>query len=262
MVHLFDQIEQASRMFVEERYSQVVPVLRTILVEDPHNLNAALRLATAYSILRQNDRAEEAFRRAAAIAPHSPDVRTYLALHYARGSEWHHAVPLLEQIVAETPERLPALEALASLREKQERIAEAVSLREKIYGLREPTADELVHLGRLAMTVQQTPLAIRALEQARSLQGTGFRQNLELAVLYLAARRLEEAKAALDRIPASHPEYPMVLFKRAQVSVLLNEPDRAARIELARRRADATTRELIARERLFQNPRDQAPLRR
>jgi hypothetical protein len=43
----------------------------------------------------------------------------------------------------------------------------------------------------------------------------------------------------------------MVLFKRAQVSVLLNEPDRAARIERARQHADQTTRALIVRERLF-----------
>jgi hypothetical protein len=43
----------------------------------------------------------------------------------------------------------------------------------------------------------------------------------------------------------------MALFKRAQVSVLLGEPDQAARIERARQKADSTTRELIARERLF-----------
>ena len=43
----------------------------------------------------------------------------------------------------------------------------------------------------------------------------------------------------------------MALFKRAQVSVLLQEPDRAAWIERARQRADATTRPLIANERLF-----------
>jgi hypothetical protein len=47
----------------------------------------------------------------------------------------------------------------------------------------------------------------------------------------------------------------MALFKRAQVSVLLNEPDRAARIDRARRGADDTTRELIARERLFEGLR-------
>jgi hypothetical protein len=44
----------------------------------------------------------------------------------------------------------------------------------------------------------------------------------------------------------------MALFKRAQVSVLLREPDQSSRIELARRKADASTRELVARERLFQ----------
>jgi hypothetical protein len=43
----------------------------------------------------------------------------------------------------------------------------------------------------------------------------------------------------------------MALFKRAQVSVLLREPDAAARIDRARRGANATTRELIAREKLF-----------
>ena len=66
------------------------------------------------------------------------------------------------------------------------------------------------------------------------------------------ARRFVEARDALDRVPPSHPGYAMALFKRAQVSVLLHEPDQAARIEAARRRADATTRPLIARERLFQ----------
>jgi hypothetical protein len=35
----------------------------------------------------------------------------------------------------------------------------------------------------------------------------------------------------------------------------LNEPDKAARIAAARSHADATTRELIAREKLFQSTR-------
>jgi hypothetical protein len=43
----------------------------------------------------------------------------------------------------------------------------------------------------------------------------------------------------------------MALFKRAQASVLSNEPDQAERIAAARRHADAVTRPLIERERLF-----------
>jgi tetratricopeptide (TPR) repeat protein len=251
MVHLFDVLEKASALFVAEQYREVIPLLERILKEDPNNLDARLRLATAYSALGQDEQAVEAFRHASAIAPRSPDVRVYLALHYARGKNWRQAIPLLERVVEETPERLPALEALARIREREGRMTDAVALRQKIHSLRAPTAAELIHLGRVAMAAQQTPVAIDAFEDARAIQTEAFEHDLELGVLYLSARRLEEARAALDRVPAAHPEYPMALFKRAQVSVLLNEPDRAARIDRARKNADETTRALIARERLF-----------
>ena len=137
------------------------------------------------------------------------------------------------------------------VRERQGRIEDAVALRERVYQMRAPSAAELVQLGQLSMSAGRTATALDAFESARRLQGASFRHDLELGVLYLDARRLADAREALDRVPASDPSYPMALFKRAQVSVLLNESDRAARIERARARADATTRELIARERLF-----------
>jgi Tfp pilus assembly protein PilF len=97
----------------------------------------------------------------------------------------------------------------------------------------------------------ETAAAIAAFERARALQGERFAADLELGVLYLAARRFEDARKSLDRALAAWPAEPMALFKRAQVSVLLEEPDRARRIARARAAADATTRDLIARERLF-----------
>ena len=105
------------------------------------------------------------------------------------------------------------------------------------------------------MSAGQTAAGIEAFERARGAQGHAFRHDLEVGVLYLAERRLEEAKASLDRVPSSSPDYPMALFKRAQVSVLLGEPDRARRIEAARQHADATTRPMIGNERLFQEGR-------
>jgi tetratricopeptide (TPR) repeat protein len=251
MTRLFDVLEKASGLFVREQYAQAVPMLKQILAEDPYNLDAMLRLATSYSSLGQDALAVDTFRKAAAIAPRSPDVRLYLALHYARSKDWAPAVPLLERIVADTPERLPAVEALATIRERQRRPADALELRQKIAALRPPSASELLHIGELAMSVQRTDAAIDAYERARAQQGAAFTNDLELGVLYLAARRLEQARDALDRVPPVSRDYPMALFKRAQVSVLLKEPDSAARIDRARKHADATTRELIARERLF-----------
>ena len=251
MVGIFDLIDKASGLFEAEQYQRAVPLLQQILAKDPFNLNAALQLATAHSSLHRDGQALEWFKKAAEMSPDSPDVKLYLALHYARGPQWQLAVPLLEQALAALPDRLPALEALARIRERQGRMEEALGLRQRIAALRSPTAADLVALGQLEMSLEHTEPAIQAFEKARSLDPVHFAENLELGVLYLAAHRFPEARDALDRVPPSHPEYPMALFKRAQVSALLNEPDRAERIAKARAKADATTRELIERERLF-----------
>jgi choline-sulfatase len=224
MTDLLPSIDKASGLFVAQRYAEVIPLLQQILARDPHNLDAALRLAVAHSSLRQNAQALEAFQRAAAIAPNSQDVRTYLGLHYARNRDWDRAAPLLEQVVAESPDRATAVEGLADVK---------------------------VHQGELAMEAGQTDAAIADFERARALQPAAFTHDLDLGVLYLAARRFQDARQALDRVLASHPDDAMALFKRAQVSVLLNELDKLQRIDLAKRRADATTKPLIERERLF-----------
>ena len=245
MAHLFPLLDEAAHLFVDERYREAIPILERILKDDPHNLDSALRLATAQSSLGHDAEAVAAFQRAQAIDPNSEDVRTYLGLHYARGKRWQKAVPLLEEVVAKDPARLPAVEGLATVRERQGRMEDAIRLRQQIYAQRAPTSAELVHLGSMAMAVGQTAVAIDAFEKAHS------DHDLELGVLYLAAGRLQDASDALDRVPQSSPDYPMATFKRAQVSVLLHEPDASTHIDTARRHADATTRELIARERLF-----------
>ena len=217
MVALFDDIERASTLFVRQQYAEAIPVLQRILAKDAHNLDAALRLATSYSSLGRNAQAVAAFRKASAVAPQSPDVRLYLALHYSRTDDWERALPMLERLVTDMPDRVPAWETL----------------------------------GVLSMRAGRTDNAIAAFERTRALVGPAFRHDLELGVLYLAARRLQDARQALDRALASRADDPMALFKRAQVSALLGEPDTAARIAAARRHADATTRPLVEAERLF-----------
>jgi arylsulfatase A-like enzyme/Tfp pilus assembly protein PilF len=251
MTHLFEVIEQASDRFVAERYREAIPLLTRIITADPYNLDAMLRLATSHSALGQNEAAMAAFRKAASIAPRSTDVRMYVGLHLARGADWAQAVPMLEQVLVDDPERLPAIAGLALLRVKQNRPADALALWQRVQAQRVLTPSELIEVGILAMSVQRTDEAVRAFEDARGQQGRAFRHDLELGVLYLAGRQYGAAREALDRRLAAQPTDPMALFKRAQVSVLLNESDSARRIQLARDRADATTKALIQSEALF-----------
>ncbi|MGE3344205.1 MAG: sulfatase-like hydrolase/transferase [Vicinamibacterales bacterium] len=217
MTGLFPLLDEASNLFVAARYREVVPVLQKILTADPNHLDATLRLATAQSHLGNDSAAMAAFQRASTLAPDSWDVKLYFALHLSRTPRWKEAVPALEAVLAREPDRVAALEGLALLR----------------------------------MQSQDTLGAITLFERARTLQPATFAYHLELGVLYLAARRLNEAARALDLVKAGSPDYPMALFKRAQVSVLLKEPDSAARIAAARRHADQVTRPLIEAERIF-----------
>ena len=108
MAHLFGALDQASGLFVAQQYAKAIPLLQQILAADPYNLGAMLQLAAAHSALGHDAQAEEWFAKAEAIAPASQDVKTYLALHYARGKDWARAAPLLEQVLASAPDRLPA----------------------------------------------------------------------------------------------------------------------------------------------------------
>ncbi len=249
--HLFADLDLGSGWFVRREYAHAIPIFERVLEQDENNLMVCLRLAVAHSLLDEADRALAYFERAERIEPGSIDRRHYLAMHHLRSGQWGEAAPLFESVLAHSPDRLPALEGLARIREAQGRIAEAAELLERAVVQQSSAAASLAHLGQLHMALGDTPAAIGAFERARDLLGEDFAHFLELGVCYLADRRLAEAADSLDRVGPSHPAYPMALFKRAQVAVLLAEPDRARRIRLARDHADETTRGLIANERLF-----------
>jgi tetratricopeptide (TPR) repeat protein len=228
-----------------------VPRFRRILERDPGNLMAAIRLAICQSSLGEDDAALASFARARRIDPASSEAKLHLALHHLRQRRPELAEPLFEQVLAVESDRLLALDGLAGIRARQKRLAEAAALYERAVSLSREPAPFLVALSRTRALMGDAPAAVAALERARTELGREFRNDLELGALHLALGRNVEARDELDRVPPSHPGYAMALFHRAQVSVLLREPDRAARVRAALAGADATTRVLIAKEPLF-----------
>jgi tetratricopeptide (TPR) repeat protein len=172
-------------------------------------------------------------------------------MHYLKFGRDDLAAPLFESVLAAHPDRAAALEGLARIRARQGRLEEAAALFTRAAPLAADPGANFVEAGLIRMELGQTGPALEALERARDAHGTEFRHDLELGVLYLAARRLDEARTALDRVPPGHPGAAMALFKRAQVSVLLGEPDSRERVRAAWETADPATRRLISSERLF-----------
>lgn len=251
MAHLFAPLDAASRAFGNADYARAAPILRQILRDDPANLMSAVRLAASESFLGRDREALAAFAAARRIDPDSVEVRHYLAMHHLKQGRLGDAATLFEAVLAAQPDRSAALEGLARIRAAEGRMPETIDLLERaLPGAADPSS-VLGQIGLVRMSTGDTPGAIAAFERGRAAAPSRFAHDLELGVLYLAARRLDEARDALDRVAPRHYAYPMALFKRAQVSVLLDEADASERIRAALAGADETTRALIAAERLF-----------
>lgn len=255
MVHLFHDMDVGAGLFIRREYAAAIPVFSRILEADPYNFMAALRLAVAYSVTGDAPQALAFFDRAKAIDPSSIELRHYHAMHYLKNQQWDLAQPLFESVLAESPERLPDLEGLAQAYTRQGEINKALEVLQKIVKIKDSPGLEWARIGQLRMTLRDTRGAISAFENARKMLAEQFTFNLELGMLYMADKRLQDAASSLDKVSRLHPAYPMALFKRAQVSVLLREADREQRVRQAWAQANDTTRPLIENERLFQGIR-------
>ena len=153
-----------------------------------------------------------AFETARALAPDSPDVAHLPgAALRARTASGRARCRCSSAVVAGVPDRLPALEALATVRERQGRTrGGARALRQRVDALRAPAAEELLRLGRAGdgRAADARPPSRRSSRRARRDRAR-FRHDLELGVLYLAARRLaggarraRSRPAAASRVPA------------------------------------------------------------
>ena len=149
------------------------------------------------------------------------------------------------------PRRPTALNALATIRERQNRPREALDLLARALAIREDT-HAYERCGRLQMALGNTAAAIEAFENGLALAEAAFASYLDLGACYLAAARHADAARVLEMVRSDDPTYPMALFKRAQVAVLMQDPEAARWIELARDNADAVTQPLIASEKLFE----------
>ena len=181
----------------------------------------------------------------AAIAPRSPDVRAYLALHYARGARTGRAPCRCSS--GSSPSRPTACRRSRrwrAIRERQgrprrrARAAAAGSTRCARRARRSSSGS-----GELAMARSRRRVAIEAFEKARARAGRGASRTTSSWASSTwrrggCPRRATRSTACRRRIP----DYPMALFKRAQVSVLLQRARPGGADRGRARRADATTR--------------------
>lgn len=255
MTHLFSDLDLASDLFVRGDYPAAIEVFDRIYKEDPSNPSLSLRQAVAHSVSGNEAEALTWFRRAGNLMPDSTDLHHFLGMHYMRFKQESKAAAEFELVLQRMPNKIGAIMALAGIREREGALAQAIELYGKAASQRSGDAALHQKLGHMHMAVRNSSSAIAAFEKAQVLLGDAFGDHLELGVCYMDLERFQDAAYSFDRVPPSHPGYDMARFKRAQVSVLLGEPDAAARIDEAENTDNERVLELIRNEPLFRRVR-------
>jgi tetratricopeptide (TPR) repeat protein len=174
MTHIFRDLDIGSALFVRKQYAEAVRVFGRVHEIDPENLVVTLRLAVAHSVLGNEQEAEGFFERAREISPASIDLRHYHAMHYLRFDQYDLAAPLLESVLAEMPQRLPALEGMAQINQVRGDLETAQYYLDRIVAIKDEPVAELLQLGSMSMARQDTVAAIDYFEQALEHQGDEF----------------------------------------------------------------------------------------
>ena len=149
---------------------------KKILAADPHNLDAALRLAT--SLLDRWSRTRRHSRRSGR-RPRSRRGRRMRGSTWRcttrAARDWPQAVPILEQIVAETAGARRRGRRARRRPRKTRTAAEAVQLRQKVLGLRPASRTRSwSRSGNSRWQPEQTEAAIDAFDASRAAAGRGL----------------------------------------------------------------------------------------
>lgn len=156
-------------------------------------------LGSLYLAKRQIDAADAAYAKAAALAePRSP-LRVQYATFKLNHGDLPGARKILEGIVAQAPDFLPAVMRLIDLTASEGRVAEADKMLEPIL-LRDGSNPEALRMAiRIAVAKGDRASALAQAETLTRMYPQSVEAHLEAARLYLAQNDLSKAQASLEK---------------------------------------------------------------
>lgn len=155
---------------------------------DDRNTEALQGLATAYSALKQPDKAEAAYRRAITLRPGDWTGYKQLGQHYYRQGNWDKAIEQYEQVIALTPDNAHGYSNMAVLQFRKGNFAAAKRFQIKTLELDPTRVSALSNLAKLHYEEGEHDRAIELYERALKL-GNSSRSHFLWGSLGFACQR-------------------------------------------------------------------------
>ena len=208
----------ADALEAAEAYPQAVMVQRELWEREPANQHTMRSLTAACRAANDHDTLEEVLRRCvreglfrATDAMHR-DLAMQLADLLDRRGAYHEARSILSEAIDNTPADTRLLQRLAILHERAGRLTEAEAACRRLIAVEPRNTSACISLAGILDAQNRAPAAIDVLEKF-----SGADVDPKLVQLYFKAGRLEDAMAALERIPPPNQNSAALLLADAIV---------------------------------------------
>lgn len=174
--------------------------LRSVLRDTPDNAAALRLLARAHIQRGANDLATDRYQQAIVKNPDRLDIRMEFANFLLRNNDGERAQTVVEAILAQRPNYIPAMNMLLQLRVNAQDWASAENIAkeiEKISGNKSFTGEVL---GTLYQAQNKLDLSIDAYKAALEISPNSTSTMRKLVQTYLRAGRRDEAKSFLQTV--------------------------------------------------------------
>ena len=178
--------------------------LREAVAREPKSVEAHMSLAEFYERRRDDAQAEREYRAAAALGPVDSIAPVKLA-EFLASRKRDEAKQLLGQITQKTPDYIPAWRGIAQIAFVEGNLVES----DKALGviLKKNPGDLEGHFlrGQIYRIKRETPQAIQEFQTVLKLEPRSARARYELALTYLEAGNVQQARAELKEATTLDP---------------------------------------------------------
>lgn len=200
---------------------------RQALVSDPTSSSAYLALGTLLWVNKDLVNADQAFAAAFKLAPSRSTTRLRYVQFKLRTGDTGAAVSLLEGMINQTPDYLPASILLAEINADQKKFDESASTIAKVLS-RDPSNPEgLLLRARLDLARGEDATAIKELERMQSIYPRSAPVSFRLGQAYLANRDLKNALGTLNRAITLDPDFSDAILLLAETYIQNGDPGSA-----------------------------------
>ncbi len=224
-----DKLQAAYNLMTMNLFNDAKRILETVIAGNSDNIEAFIMMGICKDKLGDYINALVAFQRALILSPNNPMIYWYMAKCYLNNGIWDQAGEKLRDSLAYDEKNYRLWYQLGRIYYKLGNYNRAISMIKRAVRFRPHHFDSWFLAGNIYRRKGNLRESMEVLNKALILRPFYEKVYMEVAETYLEAKKVEKARAIIERIDKENAEFfqqdPQYLYVKARISAHDNDAD-------------------------------------